>query len=236
MTRIPGCRDAYEASKLSILLRCLQCTNSKYLDPVKASCKDICPDGYFPGGTGLRFAKGICHRLNACWSPRTGIFWAGISNRTCTPCAMDCAVCLSREECVTWLVLSRAQRRIFVSLESRLESPLESDLQVQCTNNKYLSPTGDLWWPIDSVMKKSATFPQLLSLKDLASPLAHQGTTIMVRMEVGLKKTDLPVVSCGPWCCGWYTGTCRSCPPTCQTCSDWNACDVCEPGRYGRWF
>lgn len=44
-------------------------------------------------------------------------------------------------------------------------------------------------------MKKSATFPQLLSLKDLASPLAHQGTTIMVRMEVGVKKkTDLPVV------------------------------------------
>ena len=51
-------------------------------------------------------------------------------------------------------------------------------------------------------MKKSATFPQLLSLKDLASPLAHQGTTIMVRMEVGLKKTDLSVVSCGPRCCG----------------------------------
>lgn len=50
-----------------------------------------------------------CHRLHACWSPRTGIFWAGISNRTCTPCAMDCAVCLSREECVTWRVLSRAQ-------------------------------------------------------------------------------------------------------------------------------
>ena len=33
--------------------RCLHCTNSKYLDPVKSSCEDMCPDGYFPGGTGL---------------------------------------------------------------------------------------------------------------------------------------------------------------------------------------
>eukprot|EP00438_Fugacium_kawagutii_P003045 Skav229448 [mRNA] locus=scaffold397:241724:250952:+ [translate_table: standard] len=49
---------------------CLHCTNSKYLDPVKSSCEDICPDGYFPGGTGRQndyyLYDGACHQKEFC--------------------------------------------------------------------------------------------------------------------------------------------------------------------------
>ncbi|CAL1139241.1 unnamed protein product [Cladocopium goreaui] len=117
--------------KCSIRGECLHCTNSKYLDPVKSSCEDMCPDGYFPGGT-------------------------GISNRTCTPCSDDCAVCLSREECV------------------------------QCAS-KYLTPTGSC---------------------ESSCPAGHYN----------YNKNG--------------AGTCKPCPATCQTCSDWNTCDVCVPGAY----
>lgn len=117
--------------KCSIRGECLHCTNSKYLDPVKSSCEDMCPDGYFPGGT-------------------------GISNRTCTPCSDDCAVCLSREQCV------------------------------QCAS-KYLTPTGSC---------------------ESSCPAGHYN----------YDKNG--------------AGTCKPCPATCQTCSNWNTCDVCAPGAY----
>ena len=30
------------------------------------------------------------------------------------------------------------------------------------------------------------------------------------------------------------SGSCKPCPPTCQSCSDGNTCDECEPGRKGK--
>ncbi|CAJ1459744.1 unnamed protein product [Effrenium voratum] len=64
-----------DCMKCSGIGECLHCTNSKYLNPVKWTCEEVCPDGYYPDGTGT-------------------------SNRTCTQCASDCAKCFSAAECV----------------------------------------------------------------------------------------------------------------------------------------
>eukprot|EP00439_Symbiodinium_sp_Y106_P084512 s20_g25.t3 len=81
----PACPT--DCVKCSSIGECLQCTNAKYLNPLVWTCEEICPEGFHPEGTGA-------------------------SNRTCTPCAADCAKCNSASECVF------------------------------CKNNKYLSPAG----------------------------------------------------------------------------------------------
>ncbi|CAK9067387.1 unnamed protein product [Durusdinium trenchii] len=214
---------------------CLHCANSKYLNPSKWTCEDMCPDGYYPEGTGT-------------------------SNRTCTQCASDCAICLSPAKCVqcqskylspAGVCGSSCPSGYYAHTEGTCRSCPTRCVSCSdwhhcdtCVPGAYLTPNrtcvvdcDDGYYKDDTGASEKETGGVCTQCQETCSKCISHDVCTECRKKTYLSPTDNMCRStCGD---GFYQrgadeigNTCHECPDSCRICTSSSACSSCSEGYF----